>query len=601
MAIGEVFGMVKDVYKLVTHKPLPLDTLHSIGLEVRQKAALHGEETFCIFENQSLSYKAFDQRSNQVARLLKSQGIKNGDTVAFFMDNRIENLVGSLGIIKLGAICSFINTSLTDKALQHCIELVGSKKIIFGEELIDAVNDIRERLDFNKEDFIFVPDNYEQRGGTPCPDWASHIDDLLTEHSSENLVETEQVVLKQKAYYIFTSGTTGLPKASIITHDRWIRMSFAFCEAAYKLEASDRIYVCLPLYHSNAQFLGYGAALNAGASIYLRRKFSASKWLDDVREYNCTAFTYIGEVCRYLMDTPAKPDDHKNPMQKISGNGLRPDIWMEFKQRFDIDRIGEFYGASEGNAGCVNAFNKDKTIGLCGAKHALIEYDVIEDKIILNGEGRCSKVKKYQPGLMITEISAKWKYDGYSNKDASEKKILRNVFKQGDQYFNTGDILKQVDVGFTLGIPHYDFVDRVGDTFRWKGENVSTNEIGEILSQHEDIVLANVYGVEIPGTDGRAGMSALTLKSGSQLNIETFSELVLSKIPKYAQPIFLRIHPDMETTGTHKMKKGELREQAYHLDKSGDDTIYVLKPGEKSYCLLDEGFYQSLVSGKSGY
>lgn len=601
MSLGEVIGMIKDVVKLATHKNMPLDSLHSIGMEVRQRAKLQPNDIFCIFEGKQITWKEFDERSNQVAHLLKSQGIQKGDSVAFLMDNRLENLIGSLGIIKLGAICSFINTSLTDKALQHCIELVGSKKIIFGEELTKPISEIRERLSFKKEDYLFVADNYQGRGGVACPEWSSNMDELVAQQSTEHLSETEQVVLKEKAYFIFTSGTTGLPKASIITHDRWLRMAHGFCEAAYKLKKDDRIYVCLPLYHSNAQFIGYGAALKAGASIYLRRKFSASNWLSDVREYNCTAFTYIGEVCRYLMDTPEKPDDANNPMKKISGNGLRPDIWMAFKKRFGIERIGEFYGASEGNAGCVNAFNKDKTIGLCAAKHALIEYDVIDDKIILNAQGFCNKVKKGAPGLMIAEISDKWRYDGYSNKDASEKKILRNVFVQGDQYFNTGDILKQVDVGFALGLPHYDFVDRVGDTFRWKGENVSTNEIGELLSEHQDVVLANVYGVEIPGTNGRAGMAALTLKEGHTLDIASFSKLVKEKIPVYAQPLFLRIHPNMETTGTHKLKKGELREEAFHLAKKGADAIYVLKPSAKEYCLLDEDFYQVIMNGKSGY
>ncbi len=601
MALGEVFSMIKDVYTLATHKPLPLDSLYSIGVAVRERAQEQPNDVFCIFEGKQLTWKEFDDQSNQVAHFLKSQGIEKGDCVAFFMDNRLENLIASLGIVKLGAICSFINTSLSDKALQHCIELVGSKKIIFGSELIEPLNEVRERLSWSQDDFIFVADDYEGRDKGTCPDWAIDLNTHCKDQSTDALPETDQVVLKEKAYYIFTSGTTGLPKASIITHDRWIRMSFAFRRGAYQLEKHDRIYVCLPLYHSNAQFLGYGAALNIGASIFLRRKFSATHWLDEVREHNATAFTYIGEVCRYLMNTPVRPDDHDNPMKKISGNGLRPDIWMEFKERFGIERIGEFYGASEGNAGCVNAFNKDKTIGLCAAKHALIKYDVIDDKVIKTADGFCSKVEKGEPGLMITEISDKWRYDGYSSSEASEKKIFRDVFKKGDQFFNTGDILKQVDVGFALGLPHYDFVDRVGDTFRWKGENVSTNEIGELLSDQEEIALANVYGVEIPGTNGRAGMAALTLQEGSSLDLASFSSLVISKIPSYAQPLFLRVHPDMDTTGTHKMKKGELRQEAYHLDQVGQDTIYVLKPGSKEYCLLDQDFYQSILDGNSGY
>lgn len=602
MSISQAFSMAKDIVILAkAMKTPPIDTKHSMGMEVRQRAALQPNDVFCLFEGKQMTWAEFDKQSNQVAHLLKSFNVSQGDSVAFFMDNRLENLTHSLGILKLGAICSFINTSLTDKPLKHCIELVHSKKVIFGEELIDAINDIRSELPYTKDDFLFVADNYQGRGGRTCPEWATDISALVSKQSEAHLSETENVMLKNVAYYIFTSGTTGLPKASIITHDRWLRMGTGFAAGGFKLEKTDRIYVALPLYHSSAQFIGYGAALKAGASIFLRRKFSASNWVEETRHYQTNCFVYIGEVCRYLLDTPEKADDHTIPVTKVVGNGLRPDIWMEFKKRFGIERVGEFYGASEGNAGCVNLFNKDKTIGLCTAPHALVAYDVLEDKIIRNEQGFCVKVAKGQAGLMLAEINAKARFDGYSNKEASEKKILRNVFKQGDQYFDTGDLLRRVDVGFAFGLPHYEFVDRVGDTFRWKGENVSTNEIGEIINQHPDVVMANVYGVEIPATDGRAGMAALILKNPATFNVESFSTLVQEKIPSYARPLFLRVQTEMDTTGTHKLKKGELKNEAYHLNKVGNDTIYVLKPNTKQYCLLEPDFYQVIMNGQSGY
>lgn len=602
MSMFQIFGLVKDVLVMATAmKTLPLDSKHSIGMAVRQRAEAQPKDLFCIFENKEMSWGQFDKKSNQVAHLLKSLNIQKNDSVAFFIDNRLENLTHSLGITKLGAICSFINTSLTDNPLKHCISLVHSKKIIFGEELMDAINTIRSELPFTRDDYLFVADNYQGRGGRACPDWATDMNTLLNKQADSNLKETEEIQLKDIAYYIFTSGTTGLPKASIITHDRWIRIGTGFAVGGFKLQKSDRIYLALPLYHSNAQFIGYGAALKAGASIFLRRKFSASNWAEETRKYKTNCFVYIGEVCRYIMDTPEKSDDHTVPVTKIVGNGLRPDIWMEFKKRFGIERIGEFYGASEGNAGCVNIFNKDKTIGACTAPHALVEYDVLEDKIIYDENGLCKKVKKGQPGLMIAGIGSKSRFDGYSSKEASEKKILRNVFKQGDQYFNTGDLLRQIDVGFAFGFPHYEFVDRIGDTFRWKGENVSTNEIGEILNQHNDVVMSNVYGVEIPGTNGRAGMAALILKDNKKFDLKSFSALIKNKIPSYAQPLFLRIMPKMETTGTHKLMKGALRAKAFHLDQVEGDTIYVLKPGASEYCLLDEAFYKKILAGQSGY
>ncbi len=602
MSVLQTFSMIKDVMTLAkAMKTLPVESKHSMGMEVRKRAELQKNELFCIFEGKEMTWGQFDQQSNKVAHLLKSMNIQRGDSIAFFMDNRLENLSYSLGIVKLGAICSFINTSLTEKPLEHCISLVHSKKVIFGEELVDAINEIRSELPYTKDDYLFVPDNYEGRERPGCPEWATDISHMVAEQSDKNLQETEEVQLKDIAYYIFTSGTTGLPKASIITHHRWLRMGIGFANGAFQLKKSDRIYVALPLYHSNAQFIGYGAALQSGASIFLRRKFSASNWADETRKYQTTAFVYIGEVCRYLMDTPERPDDKTVPVVKVVGNGLRPDIWMEFKKRFGIKRVSEFYGASEGNAGCINLFNKDKTIGACTGVHALIEYDVLEDKIVYDANGFCKKVKKGQPGLMIAAIDKKSRFDGYSSKEASEKKILRNVFKEGDQYFNTGDLLRQIDVGFAMGLPHYEFVDRVGDTFRWKGENVSTNEIGEILNQHDDVVISNVYGVEIPATNGRAGMAALSLKNQDTFNVDSFSKLVIEKAPSYARPLFLRIHQEMDTTGTHKLKKGELKEEAYHLDKVGSDKIYVLKPGAEKYSLLDKEFYDIIQKGKSGF
>jgi len=602
MSILQAFSMAKDIAILAkAMKTPPIDTKHSMGMEVRQRAALQTNDVFCIFEGKQMTWGEFDKRSNQVAHLLKSLHISKGDSIAFFMDNRLENLTHSLGILKLGAICSFINTSLTHKPLKHCIELVNSKKIIFGEELMDAINEIRNELPFTKDDFLFVSDFYDDRVNRSCPDWATDISSQVAQQSEAHLRETEEVQLKDIAYYIFTSGTTGLPKASIITHSRWLRMGTGFAAGGFKLSKTDRIYVALPLYHSSAQFIGYGAALKAGASIFLRRKFSASKWVEETRNYQTNCFVYIGEVCRYLMDTPQKPNDHTVPVTKIVGNGLRPDIWMEFKQRFGIERMGEFYGASEGNAGCVNLFNKDKTIGFCTGAHALVEYDIQEDKIIRDSKGFCKKVAKGEPGLLLAEINEKARFDGYSSKEASEKKILKNVFKEGDRYFDTGDLLRQVDVGFTFGLPHYQFVDRVGDTFRWKGENVSTNEIGEILNQHEDVVMANVYGVEVPATNGRAGMAALILKNPNVFNLESFSELVLEKIPVYARPLFLRVQTEMDTTGTFKLKKGELKAEAYHLKKVGADKIYVLKPGQTHYCTLEQDFYQQIINGKSGF
>ena len=297
------------------------------------------------------------------------------------------------------------------------------------------------------------------------------------------------------------------------------------------------------------------------------------------------------------MSQPESPKDKENPIRAIIGNGLRPDIWHTFKDRYDIDRIGEFYGASEGNAGFANVFNKNCTVGLGTAPAVIVSYDVANDEILRNENGYCIEVPAGESGLLLIEITHKSEFEGYTNKEASEKKVIRNALLEGDAYFNSGDLMKVVDVGFAWGQKHYQFVDRVGDTFRWKSENVSTNEVGEIINQHDDIIFTNVYGVEIPGTDGRAGMAAIVLREGldiQNMDIGNISWHIHQHLPGYARPIFLRLLNELPTTSTHKLQKNELRDQAFHLDKV-NDSLLVLRPGEQLYTKLNSDFYDQIM------
>ena len=335
--------------------------------------------------------------------------------------------------------------------------------------------------------------------------------------------------------------------------------------------------------------------------MFIRRKFSASNFLPEVREHGVTCFIYIGELCRYLLNTPEGEADYKNPLGTIMGNGLRPDIWKAFKERFGIQRVSEFYGSSEGNVGFLNLLNKDCTVGATTLPVALVKYDVDRDEILRDSKGHCIKVAAGEPGLLLGKITANTVFEGYTSKEATEQKVLRDVFKRGDAWFNTGDLMKTIDVGFAMGIPHYQFVDRVGDTFRWKSENVSTNEVGEILNAHPQIRFCNVYGVEIPGADGRAGMAALALADGvRELDLDSFSAHVNTQLPSYARPVFLRIQRELDTTGTFKLVKGELRKQAYDPDLVTDE-LFVMKPGSGKYVPLDRDFADQLRAGEGGY
>lgn len=594
--LRDVGAMLKTLKTAASIKPLPPDTKQSLGRMFEENAARRPNEVVVIFEGRRVTWGELNALANRLARRLEASGIARGDTVAIFMDNRVENLGAILAVCKLGAVAAMINTNLTDKPLVHCIRAVTSKAIVFGTELSAPLAEVKDEIGVEGASrFVAIADE----GHADVPDWATSFDPRDTSANAANLPVTAEIALRELAYFIFTSGTTGLPKASRISHDRHYRMAKAFSEIALEMKPSDRIYVCLPLYHSSAMYIGFGTVVYSGSSMFLRRKFSASKFLDEAREFETNCFAYIGELCRYLMHQPRKEDDARNPITKAVGNGLRPDIWMDFKTRYGIERICEFYGASEGNAGCVNAFNKDLSVGFCAVKHAVVQYDVRDDVIVRNRQGFCEKVKKGEPGLFVIEINEKAVFDGYADAQATEKKILRDVFVKGDRYFNTGDLLKQVDVGFAFGLPHYQFVDRVGDTFRWKGENVSTNEIGELINGCSAVNYCNVYGVELPGTDGRAGMVGV-LAEGATLDVAAISKHILDQVPSYARPLFLRHITEMDTTGTFKMKKGDLRDEAYHPDRCADD-VYVLKPGATEYVRLDDAFYRRIVAGDAGY
>ena len=499
---------------------------------------------------------------------------------------------------KIGVTAGLINTNLTGKPLVHCITVTHSKKCIFGSEVSGALNEVKDELGLTEgEDYFEMPDG----GLDTTTNWAKNLAEGAAAASPENPEETSLITLGEVALYIFTSGTTGLPKAAVLSNRRYLTSADMAAMAGFKCTEQDRMYICLPLYHGTGLMVGAGAAMVSGASMFIRRKFSASNFLPEVREHGCTLLVYIGELCRYLSNTEAQAGDHKNPLRSMMGNGMRPDVWLGFKKRFGISRVAEFYGASEGNVAFANLMNRDCTVGMTSAEVALVEYDVDNDEIVRDAAGRCVLVKAGEPGLLLGKITEDTVFEGYTDPEATEKKIVRSALETDDAWFNSGDLMRTVDVGFTLGYPHYQFVDRVGDTFRWKSENVSTNEVGEIINGFGQIKFCNVYGVEIPGTDGRAGMAAVTLQDGvSELDVDAFSTFLRSELPAYAVPLFVRIQPDIDVTGTFKMVKGDLRKQAYDI-RSFDDTVYALLPGSDRYAPFDLGLLGKIEAREAGF
>jgi citronellyl-CoA synthetase len=584
------------VYRMAIKPPKP-DDIDNLPGRLARTAANHPSKTAIIFEGRSVTWGEVNERASQIAQALKDRGIGFGDTVSMMMDNRIEFIENMFGIMRAGAAVSLINTNLKGAQLIHCVTTTNAKAFIFGSEHTDAVAEVKSECNLEEgKDFLYVHDT----DAPAAPNWA--VDFTQSTADAVPISESHIPPVRQQdpALYIFTSGTTGLPKAAIQKQSR----QTLFCDLAkkvgLKLKTEDTMYICLPLYHATGLCVGFLGALNVGATVFIKRKFSASRFLDDCRENNCNTFIYIGELCRYLLAQPVKPNDGDNPIVKMTGNGLRPDIWMEFKDRFKVDGIYEFYGASEGNATFMNFFNRNQTIGAAIIPPSIVEYDVATDEIVRDENGYCKKVEPGQPGLLLGPITKSTEFVGYTDREATEKKILRNVFKEGDAFFNTGDLIKQVEAGFALGLKHYQFVDRVGDTFRWKGENCSTNEVGEIINAHPDVEVCNIYGVEVPGTDGRAGMAALLLREGASFDAEGVSALATKDLAPYARPVFVRILPEQQLTGTFKLQKGDLREAGYDPEKVSDD-LYVWKPGSSGYEKLDNDFYKQIVAGEAGF
>ena len=593
-----VMGEMASVMPVLLRYRPPGDTDQaSLGAVFEDTVARFPDNTMLLFEGRQWTYREFNGEVNQFARLLVSKGISRGDTVALFMENRAEFVLAMLAVVKLGASCSLINNSLSGAGLVHCIKATDARACIVGEERTAILDEVRDELGIDPGRYLW----FQDRGDSDMPGWATDARAEMTSLGKHNLEVTGNITAGETALYIYTSGTTGLPKAAVVLHRKILAAGQAMGRVGFRVKPEDRLYLCLPIYHITGMGPGFCGFISAGGSIVLRRGFSASKFWPEVQQYRANSFIYVGELCRYLTMQPECPEEKNNPLEKMMGNGLRPDVWDQFKTRFGVSRICEIYGSSEGNLTFLNLLNKDKTIGAAISKVALVKYDNESDEIERDASGRCIEVPVGEPGLLLGEISEKFQFDGYTDPSATEKKIVRDVQGRGDRWFNTGDLVRQIDVGFAAGLKHFQFVDRTGDTFRWRAENVSTNEVAEVLNQHPQIDMANVYGVEVAGAEGRAGMVAFSLEGGSVLDVAALTVLVEEQLPVYARPVFVRVQRAMATTGTFKLLKGELREQAYHPEQVGDDEIYVRMPRSEGYELLSAELYRAIAGGNAGF
>jgi fatty-acyl-CoA synthase len=591
----EIFGAIAREYRLVASLTrlmrrvgkVKAETPHTVADIIEHWAAKRPNNVAIWFEDKRYTYREYDAHASRYARWAQSIGLKKGDAVALLMENRPEYLFAWTGLVKIGVTVALINTNLRERALAHSLAISGAKNLVLGAELANnyasCADDLQEKL------------KVWTTGG--AIQGSEDLDKALAGQSNAPVGKEARQGLTagDKCFYIYTSGTTGLPKAANMSHLRIQTMMHSFA-AAMRSTQRDRMYVVLPLYHSAGGVCAIGSTLTVGGSVIIRRKFSATQFWDDCKKYRATQFQYIGELCRYLLNSPPHPLERKHHLRVVMGNGLRPEIWPAFRARFKIPRIIEFYGATEGNVSLVNFDGKVGSVGRIPSylrsmiQTRLVLFDIEHEQPVRNDKGFCMECKPDEVGEAIGKIDQeRGRFEGYSKGTDTEKKILRDVFEKGDAWFRTGDLLRQDAQGY------YYFVDRIGDTFRWKGENVATSEVAEAISVFPGIKEANVYGVKVPSADGRAGMAALV--TSGPIDLTAFKTHLEKNLPAYARPIFLRMQGEIEITGTFKHRKIELVKDGFD-PRAVKDPLHFLDPVDGQYVALTPELYDRLMAGE---
>eukprot|EP01100_Stratorugosa_tubuloviscum_P007981 TRINITY_DN32_c3_g1_i1.p1 TRINITY_DN32_c3_g1~~TRINITY_DN32_c3_g1_i1.p1 ORF type:complete len:651 (+),score=321.74 TRINITY_DN32_c3_g1_i1:78-2030(+) len=556
----------------------------------------------------SYTYAEVDFISNRVANWALSVGLKPGDTVSLMMDNRPEFVFIWVGLAKIGVIIALINTYLKGPSLLHSLSVSKATRYIIGCEHVNAV---QELIASNS-----ISGNFEASGNSTQltqlpPNW-HNFDAALKQFPGTPIQANirQNLTSSDSLFYIYTSGTTGNPKASIIRHLRFYAAGVGF-QHLFNVTPADRIYCALPLYHSAGGMIGVSLAWTKGATLVFRKKFSASSFWADCARHDISIIQYIGELCRYLVLSPPSPYDNQHRVRLALGNGLRADVWPKFVERFSSAllkqengpnklkeiTIGEFYAATEGNASLVNPTSKVGAIGFISPlikpsyPLKIVKFDIENEVPIRDEKGFCIECAADEVGELLGKIDDSdptRQFDGYTDKSATNKKIMSDAFVKGDRYFRSGDLVRCDKQGF------YFFVDRIGDTFRWKGENVSTNEVAEVISKIPGVKEVNVYGVSVQGQDGRAGMACIVV--AHDFDIDLFYTKI-KELPSYAAPLFIRLRQEIDITGTFKHKKTELVKEGFN-PALVQDPLYYRNDALKKYVPIDDALYESINNNK---
>jgi fatty-acyl-CoA synthase len=559
---------------------------------IAELAEKHRGRTALISERETFTYEELNGRANAYARWARANGVEKGDTVALMMANRPDYLAFWVGILRIGGAVALLNTNLTGQALAHCVSIVKPKHVVTGAEHEAAM---ASALTFIASE----PTPKIWRHGAGEEGWP-RIDEAVLEQSQEAIPAEELPTLsiEDRALYIYTSGTTGMPKAANINHYRLMAIAHGFC-GAMNIRPDDRMYQCLPMYHTAGGVIAAGSPLIAGASVVIRERFQASRFWGDVVESGCTLAQYIGELCRYLIHTPECEAEKRHRLRLVCGNGLRPDVWPEFERRFRIPLVLEWYAATEGN---VALFNFDGTQGAVGRiawylkrkfPVKVARFDIETGEPVRGPDGFCIECGPEEAGeaigLILNDPSKpSARFEGYADPEATKRKILTDAFETGDRWFRTGDLMRRDERGYFF------FVDRIGDTFRWKGENVATSEVSEAISVFPGVKDVNVYGVALPGYDGRAGM-AMVVPEDEGLDLEGLHAHVCANLPSFARPVVLRLARELDLTGTLKQRKVDLVREGCD-PRLVQDQMFLAHPASGRYAPLDATLYDEVAT-----
>ena len=570
------------IVKAMAHTP---EQSYTVADRFEEHAVNIPDNTFLIYNDESITYAQVNQEANRYADIALQQGLKTGDVAAVMIENRPEFFYAWLGLAKIGVIVTLINTQSRGRALQNAIDITDSKLLFLGAECLALFNTAEGLAE--KIKILLVDDTSCEELALP-PQVVS-IEPMLAAAKSENPSKSlrDGVIGETPLFYIFTSGTTGMPKAARLSHMRWLGVGDGWANML-GISSEDVFYCILPLFHGAAGMSLVSNAVSAGASVVLRRKFSASRFWDDVRQYGVTTVQYIGEICRYLVNQPEKENDKNHSLKRMTGAGMTKEVWKTFISRFGAMDIYEGWGATESNC---NIMNVDNVPGACGrlpfkdrSNARLIKYDMEGGCHFRGEDGFLIECEPGEAGeiigmvLNIPGVGA-GRFEGYTDAEATENKILRNVFAEGDAWYSSGDLLTRDEDDY------YYFVDRIGDTYRWKSENVSTTEVSEELASFPAVAIVNVYGVPVSGQEGKAGMAAIQLKEGEQFEPAEFYQHAVARLPSYAIPLFIRVSEQSDLTVTFKLKKVDLQRQAYNPELI-TEPLYVLDRAAKTYQLL---------------